>query len=135
MINKLTYELRAIGITLSANTLNPEFSDYVIKFDEKIVGYGWKRENVKEKVGFMGLAAPAWENCIWRVSSLPKNLNFEEIINLFQFAVSEDFIWFSLPTNNIMIGYTSDPFHNSKEFISDLKIFIENGFDPKIFLK
>ena len=135
MINKLTDELRTIGITLSANALNPEFSDYVIKFDEKIVGYGWQSKNVKEKVGFMGWAAPAWENCIWRHSMIPENLNFEEIINLFQFAVSEDFIWFSLPTNTSMIGYTSEPFLNSTEFISSLKQFIEKGFDPKIFLK
>ena len=135
MMNKLINELKTIGISLSANTLNPEFSNYVITFDDTIVGYGWNSDNVNEKVGFMGWAAPAWENCIWSTSKLPENLNFVEIINLFQFAISEDFIWFSLPTNNMLVGYASEPYLNTTEFVSSLRQFIENDFDPKIFLK
>ena len=134
MIDKLKNELKNIGITLFLNTLNPEFSDYVIKYNERIIGYGWKSENVKDNVGFMGCSAPAFKNCVWRVSKTPENLNFEEIISLFQFAVSEDFIWFSSPTNIEIIGYSSKPYQNVNDFISNLKHFIENEFDTKIFL-
>jgi hypothetical protein len=133
MKEKLKNELNNIGITLFLNTLNPEFSDYVIKYNERIVGYGWKRENIKEKVGFMGWSAPAWENCVWRTSSTPKNLNFKEVISLFQFAVSDDYIWFSLPANDVIIGYSCEPFQNVNDFISNLKLFIENEFNPRIF--
>ncbi len=133
MIEKLKNELNNIGITLFSNTLNPEFSDYVIKYNERIVGYGWKRENIKEKVGFMGWSAPACENCVWRTSSTPENLNFKEVISLFQFAVSDDYIWFSLPANDVIIGYSCEPFQNVNDFISNLKLFIENEFDPRIF--
>jgi hypothetical protein len=134
MKEKLANELSNLNINLCDNILNPEFSDYVLKFGEKILGYGWKSKNKNEKVGFMGWAAPAFDNCIWRVDNTPENLNFNEVINLFQFAISEDFLWFSLPTNNILIGYSSDPYEDAREFISNLKLFIENEFDPKIFL-
>ena len=134
MIEKFKKELSKLKITLFLNTLNPEFSDYVLKYNERIIGYGWKRENIKENVGFMGYSAPAFENCVWRTSATPKNLNFKEVISLFQFAVSDDYIWFSLPANDVIIGYSSKTYQNVNDFISNLKHFIENEFDSKIFL-
>lgn len=134
MMNRLLKNLSTIGLSLEKNTLNPEFSDFVLRYEDKVVGYGWNSKNIKQKVGFMGWAAPAWENCIWKPTKFPKNLIFEEVINLFQFAISEDLMWFSLPTNNTMVGHCSQPYSDTKEFISSLKQFIDNDFDPKIFL-
>ena len=133
MIDKLKTELSRLEITLVANTLNPEFSDYVMKFNDRIIGYGWQSENVNEKVGFMGWSAPAWENCIWRASKTPGNLNFEEIIELFQFAISEDYLWFSPPVNRVIIGPSCEPYQDATAFILNLKQFIESEFNPKIF--
>ena len=129
MIDNLASELETFGMVLMPNSLNPDFSDYIIKFNERIIGYGWKNKNENEKVGFMGVMGPAWENCIWRDNRMPDNLNFNEVINLFQFAVSEDFIWFSLPAKNIL-GNSSNPHRSTTKFISNLKRFIESGFEP-----
>jgi len=58
----------------------------------------------------------------------------EEFINLFKFAISDDYYWYSPPTNNLMLGYSSKVLTDATKFLEDIRIYINNNYDHKVFL-
>ena len=134
MKEKLSNDLSKLDVTIEHNSQYPNYSAYTLKHGERIIGYGWKAENKKEEVGFMGWASPAMRGCIWKVSSLPKELDFEVTIDLFQFAISDDYFWYSVPANRIVMGFTSKALTDTSKFIQSVKKYIDSDYNPEVFM-
>jgi hypothetical protein len=137
MINNLNKALLAIGAHIEANKTTPVFSDYQLVYDRQIIGYGWKRESKNIPLGFMGWALPAigGHEIVWDTTKNLEvsNLDFEKVINLFQFAVSEDYYWFSPPTNFQNAGYSCNALIDCGVLYDSINIFIQNNCRPEVF--
>lgn len=124
IIEQLKKVLTPLGVSLVKNKEFPEFSDYCLEYQGKIIGYGKEVENEPVEVGFVGYYAPA-NNCPFHNFEFPSELNFDSFIKGFQFAYSKDFFWYSLPNLGIM-GYSCDPLTDLNSFTEDLRTFLMN---------
>ena len=108
MINKLNESLTKLNVELLENNLNnkKDFYDYLMLHNKNIIGIGWKTKNIPASIGFMGWGTPNFnaENKDFIEMILSKldnkkhdKLSGENLLNLFQFAISEEFFWFSPP--------------------------------------
>ena len=137
MLNKLKTDLLRINVTIELNHFNPLFSDFELKYKEAMIGNGWIWENKAEIIGFMGWGTPAFngKKCWTKNSGSLPHEDFEKVINLFQFAISDDYYWYSPPTNNQLAGYSCAPLSNPIKLIKDIELFINNNLDSKVFLE
>jgi hypothetical protein len=136
MITQINNSLKKINVQIIENNSTPEFSDYVFIFNNiKIIGYGWKRENEPELVGFWGWAMPALSGKLVTSFRLPDQLDFEEVINLFQFSLSDEYYWFSPPTNKCIAGFSCNALTDVDELFNALNLYIDANCDPEIFLR
>jgi hypothetical protein len=136
IINNLNKSLDNLNVQIINNLETPDFSDFVLVHNKsRVIGYGWKTENIKKNVGFWGWALPALgANTITSFRVSESNLDFEEVINLFQFALSDDFYWFSPPTNRQNAGFSCSALSDVQEIYDYIKLFVESNFDPTVFL-
>lgn len=134
MKDDLIKELGKLNVTLTENLKSPEFSDFILSHGSKIIGYGWKTDNSDKEIGFMYYCGPAiGGERVGRFDNIPEDLDFTESINLFQFAISEDFFWYIYPTDRRITGHGQKPCKDFKDLISDINSFINNDYDPTIF--
>jgi len=137
MIKQLNSKLKALNIEIKKNLKTEGFSDFILTYkSEKIIGYGWSRENMNEIVGFMGSASPSMiAKNVWLTTKMDEyGLNFEEVIDLFQFAISKNYYWFCPPTNQALVGSSCPALVDESPLINSLKIYLEANFDPKVFI-
>lgn len=136
ILDKLNKELSEFDVKIEFNKTNPLYSDFTLSHKGKIIGNGWKWENKQEVVGFMGWALPSLNGklCWTKNRSSLSHEEYEDVIDLFQFAISQDYYWFSPPTNRQMAGFSCKSLTDSSKFIEYINQFIKNNYDPEIFL-
>jgi hypothetical protein len=136
ILDKLNRELSGFDVKIEFNKTNPLYSDFILSHKGKIIGNGWKRANKNEVVGFIGYSLPALNGklCWTKNRESITHEEFDDVINLFQFAISEDFYWFSPPTNRQNAGFSCKALTDSSKFIEYISQFIKNNYDQKIFL-
>ena len=136
MINNLNKLINKNNISIKDNVIDSQFSDYVLYFDDKIIGFGWKNENVNEVIGFMGMSAPN-DNISQKILNKFINENntgvsFDDLMYMFQFAVSENYYWFSPPVANLNMGVECPSLDDAKIFNDYLEIYIEKIIDKTL---
>ena len=132
MINKINQLLSKIDVTIKVNNVDSQFSDFILCHKKKIIGHGWKRDDVNEIVGFMGLELRAIHGKLCWTKSKITNEEFENYLKLFQFAVSENYFWYSKPTC-ASAGYYCESVVDFGGLINDINIFINCNYDIKLF--
>ena len=136
MLDKLNVLLSVLDVKIELNNTSPLYSDFILSHKGKTIGNGWKWKNQEEVVGFLGWAAPASNGdlCWTKNSDSISHEEFEEVINLFQFAISDDYYWYSPPTNNVMLGFSCKALTDATKFLEDIRLYINNNYDHKVFL-
>ena len=136
MITNLNKFININNISIKDNIMHSQFSDYVLYFEDKIIGFGWKNENVNEVIGFMGMSAPS--------NKIPQKIfdkfinenitgfSSEDLMYMFQFAVSENYYWFSPPVANLNMGVECPSLDDAKIFNDYLEIYIEKIKDKTL---
>ena len=136
MITNLNKLINKNNISIKDNVIDSQFSDYVLYFDDKIIGFGWINENVNQVIGFMGMSAPN-NNIPQKILNKFINENntgvsFEDLMYMFQFAVSENYYWFSPPVANLNMGVECPSLDDAKIFNDYLEIYIEKIKDKTL---
>ena len=136
MITNVNKLININNISIKDNIIHSQFSDYVLYFEDKIIGFGWKNENVNEVIGFMGAWAPSnkipqkiFDNIINENNT---GFGFEDLMYMFQFAVSENYYWFSPPVANLNMGVECPSLDDAKIFNDYLEIYIEKIKDKTL---
>jgi len=136
MITNLNKIIDKNNISIKDNVIDSQFSDYVLYFDDKIIGYGWKNEKVNEVIGFMGMSAPSNKipQIIFDKFINENNRGFgsEDLMYMFQFAVSENYYWFSPPVANLNMGVECPSLDDAKIFNDYIEIYIEKIRDKTL---
>jgi hypothetical protein len=136
MITNLNKLININNISIKDNIIHSQFSDYVLYFEDKIIGFGWKNENVNEVIGFMGMSAP--NNKIPQkifdkfINENITGFSSEDLMYMFQFAVSENYYWFSPPVANLNMGVECPSLDDAKIFNDYLEIYIEKIIDKTL---
>lgn len=136
MITDLNKLINKNNISIKENVIDSQFSDYIMYFEDKIIGFGWKNENVNQVIGFMGMSAPN--------NNIPQNIldkfinknntgvSFKDLMYMFQFAISENYYWFSPPVANLNMGVECPSLDDAKIFNEYLEIYIEKIIDKTL---
>ena len=128
MLLKLNQELSKINVSIENNFKDPDFSDFIMLHSNNIIGHGWKWNNKKEIVGFCGLELPAMKGKLCWTKSKVTSEDFETYLKLFQFAISDNYFWYSLPTKSCAGNYCK-PLTEFDVFINHLNLFISSKYD------
>ena len=132
MINKLNESLTKLNVELLENNLNnkKDFYDYLMLHNKNIIGIGWKTKNIPASIGFMGWGTPNFQaenkDFIEMILSKLDNkkhdkLSGENLLNLFQFAISEEFFWFSPPVGRRIEGLICPNLNTTNIFLKFVK--------------
>jgi hypothetical protein len=135
MINRINEQLSKLNTKIIINTINPKFCDYLLYSEEtNLIGYGWRVENDDLDVSFMSSQVPGrggvrpWRFDMFETGKfnfeLSAEVDFRELLNLFQFAISDNSYWFSVPVGYLEMGYTCKPLNDIKIFEDYIKLHI-----------
>jgi hypothetical protein len=136
MITNLNKLININNISIKDNITHSQFSDYVLYFEDKIIGFGWKNENINERIGFMGMCAPS--NKIPQkmfdkiINENNTGVSYEDLMYMFQFAISKNYYWFSPPVGDLNMGVECPSLDNPKIFNNYLEIYIKNIMDKTL---
>jgi hypothetical protein len=148
MINRINEQISKLNTKIISNEINPMFCDYLLYHEEtKLIGYGWRVERDELNVSFMSSQVPGrgginpWRFDIFETGKfkfeLSREVIFEDLLNLFQFAISDNSYWFSVPVGNWEVGITCKPLNDIKIYENYIKSYIieENKNEIGVFLK
>lgn len=135
MINKINEQLLELKTKIISNDINPKFCDFLLYNEEnKLIGYGWKVEEDDIDVSFMSSQVPGkggirpWKFNIYENGKfnfeLSDDVDFRKLLNLFQFAISDNSYWFSVPVGYLEVGFTCQPLNDVNIFKDYMKSFI-----------
>jgi hypothetical protein len=123
MLSKIITELQKIGVKIEENVNNPEFSEFIITHKASVIGYLTKVENKKQVIRFSAYSDRGENNPFY-----PKTEEqFNSLIEGFQIAYSNDFVWFSNPNIHIS-GYECPPMEETKSLIDSISTFCDERF-------
>jgi hypothetical protein len=143
MIKRINEKLLKLNTKIIINTINPKFCDYLLYYEEtNLIGYGWRVENDDVDVSFMSSQVPGNKGVIpWRFDlfetgefnfELSAEVNFIDLLNLFQFAISDNSYWFSVPVGYLEVGFTCNPLNNIKIFEEYIKLYIVEEYKNEV---
>lgn len=135
MYKSINQVLSKHNIKIIENKLNPKFCDYLMYEDEtNLIGYGWRVESDDIDVSFMSSQVSGrggvkpWKFDIFETGKfnfeLSSEVNFRDLLEMFQFAISDNSYWFSVPVGYLEVGFTCKPLNKIKIFEDYINSYI-----------